>query len=123
MTMLAESLTRSSDSLSAAWQLYILRTGSGMFYTGITLNLARRLQQHQSGSGAKALRGKGPLTLVYSCHAGDRSSALKLEYRIKRLKKSAKTRLVLIQPDSLLAWLSSEMNGSAMHILPHQICR
>lgn len=45
-----------SDSL---WHLYLLRTASGMLYTGITTDVARRLTQHQAGKGAKALRGKG----------------------------------------------------------------
>lgn len=57
-----------SDSL---WHLYLLRTTSGMLYTGITTDVARRLTQHQAGKGAKALRGKGELALVFHCEAGE----------------------------------------------------
>lgn len=88
-----------------AWHLYIVQTASGALYTGITNDVARRFQQHQAGAGAKALRGKGPLTLVFHCEAGDRSSASRLEYRIKQLKRHEKIRLVAHRPDSLEAWL------------------
>ncbi|GBO47794.1 MULTISPECIES: GIY-YIG nuclease family protein [Pectobacterium] len=83
------------------WYLYILRTVAGSLYTGITTDVSRRLNQHQTGKGAKALRGKGELTLVFHCLVGDRSDALKLEYRIKQLSKNQKERLVQDQPKAL----------------------
>ncbi len=96
-----------SHSESAPWRLYILRTASGMLYTGITNDVARRFAQHQSGKGAKALRGKGPLELLFHCEAGDRSSASRLEYQVKQLKKPDKIRLVEHQPVSLSRWLEA----------------
>ncbi|QRN34867.1 GIY-YIG nuclease family protein [Pectobacterium brasiliense] len=83
------------------WYLYILRTVAGALYTGITTDVSRRLNQHQTGKGAKALRGKGELTLVFHCRVGNRSDALKLEYRIKQLSKNQKERLVQDQPKTL----------------------
>ncbi|MFP9528117.1 GIY-YIG nuclease family protein [Pectobacterium brasiliense] len=83
------------------WYLYILRTVAGVLYTGITTDVSRRLNQHQTGKGAKALRGKGELTLVFHCRVGNRSDALKLEYRIKQLSKNQKERLVQDQPRTL----------------------
>ncbi|WP_017801413.1 GIY-YIG nuclease family protein [Winslowiella toletana] len=97
----------SSDSAPVLWQLYILRTASGVLYTGITNDVARRLRQHQEGKGAKALRGKGPLALMFYCDAGDRSSASKLEYQVKQLKRQDKIRLVASQPESLSEWLAN----------------
>nr|WP_245167282.1 GIY-YIG nuclease family protein [Dickeya fangzhongdai] len=79
----------------------MLRTDSGLLYTGITTDVTRRLAQHQAGKGARALRGKGPLTLAYHCVAGDRSTALKWEYRVKQLSKMQKERLVQHQPPTL----------------------
>jgi len=96
---------------SAGWRLYILRTASGMLYTGITNDVARRFCQHQQGKGAKALRGKGPLELLFHCEAGDRSLASKLEYQVKQLKRHEKIRLVEHQPESLAAWLQQLRNG------------
>lgn len=40
------------------WFLYLIRTADNALYTGITTDVARRYQQHQSGKGAKALRGR-----------------------------------------------------------------
>ncbi|CNI14437.1 GIY-YIG nuclease family protein [Yersinia pekkanenii] len=91
-----------SDSL---WHLYLLRTATGMLYTGITTDVTRRLAQHQAGKGAKALRGKGELMLVFHCEAGDRSTALKMEYRVKQLSKPQKEKLVINQPPSLISLL------------------
>lgn len=93
------------------WRLYILRTASGLLYTGITNNLPRRFEQHQSGKGAKALRGKGPLELLFHCEAGDRSSASKLEHQVKQLKRQDKIRLITHQPVSLWKWLFALKNG------------
>lgn len=93
---------------SPRWQLYIIQTAAGALYTGITNNVSRRFRQHVSGTGAKALRGKGPLELRYSCEAGDRACASKLEYRVKQLPRQKKLRLIALQPESLENWLSSE---------------
>ncbi|WP_435952044.1 GIY-YIG nuclease family protein [Dryocola sp. BD626] len=76
------------------WYLYLIRTLDNRLYTGITTDVARRFGQHQAGKGAKALRGKGELTLAFSHQVGDRSAALRVEYRIKRLTKAQKERLV-----------------------------
>lgn len=76
------------------WYLYLVRTADNALYTGITTDVMRRFLQHQTGKGAKALRGKGELTLAFSAVVGDRSQALKLEYRIKQLTKRQKERLV-----------------------------
>jgi len=76
------------------WYLYLIRTENNALYTGITTDVARRFTQHQTGKGAKALRGKGELTLAFSEEVGERSLALRLEYRIKQLTKRQKERLV-----------------------------
>ncbi|WP_072138514.1 GIY-YIG nuclease family protein [Pantoea ananatis] len=93
--------------MSQHWQLYLIQTAAGMLYTGITTDVARRLGQHACGRGARALRGKGPLALVYACAAGDRSQASALEYRVKQLTRQRKLQLVAEQPVSLTAWLSA----------------
>ena len=73
------------------WFLYLVRTEDDKLYTGITTDVERRFHQHQSGKGAKALRGKGELKLAFY---GEHSLALRLEYRIKQLTKRQKERLV-----------------------------
>lgn len=76
------------------WFLYLIRTSDNSLYTGITTDVARRFLQHQNGKGAKALRGKGELSLVFSAQVGGKSLALRVEYRIKQLTKRQKERLV-----------------------------
>lgn len=79
---------------TVCWFLYLVRTADNALYTGITTDVARRFVEHQTGKGAKALRGKGTLTLAFSAPVGERSLALKLEYRVKQLTKLQKERLV-----------------------------
>lgn len=78
------------------WRLYLIRCSDDSLYTGITTDLARRLNQHHGngGAGSRYLRGKGPLTLVYCCTVGSRSAALRIERRVKKLDKRDKERLV-----------------------------
>ena len=76
------------------WHLYLVRCNDGSLYTGISTDVARRFDAHRSDRGARRLRGRGPLELVYSRPVGDRSLALRLEHRVKRLSKADKERLV-----------------------------
>lgn len=76
------------------WYLYILRCGDGSFYTGITTDVAHRLQMHESGRGAKYTRGRAPLELVYCEPCADHSAALRREIAVKRLTKQEKIQLI-----------------------------
>jgi putative endonuclease len=77
-------------STAPKWWLYLVRTGTGALYTGIALDVQVRFAAHVAGTGAKALRGRGPLQLVFSSRVGARGAALRLEARVKRLPKAAK---------------------------------
>ncbi|PPI85860.1 hypothetical protein KEHDKFFH_00635 [Marinobacter maroccanus] len=84
----------------------MVRTARGALYTGITTDVERRFTEHQGGAprGARALRGKGPLELVFSAPAGDRSRASRLEWHIKqwpRLRKEALARGEVSLPDDV----------------------
>lgn len=73
------------------WSVYMLRCGDGSLYTGIATDVRRRLKEHEQGKrGARYLRGRGPLELIYERGVGDRSVAAKIEHRIKQLPKPAK---------------------------------
>jgi len=77
------------------FSLYIVRCADGTLYTGIAADVARRIAEHEEGGrGAKFLRGKGPLELVFEEAAGDRAAASRLEYRVKRLSRSQKLDLI-----------------------------
>ncbi len=83
------------------WSLYVVRTRDGSLYTGIALDVDRRFAEHADGSrGAKALRGRGPLELVYRTEVGERALAQGLERRIKQLAKPDKESLVRSTPST-----------------------
>jgi len=76
------------------WFLYLIRCKDGALYTGITTDVDRRFAEHQSGKGAKYLRGKTPLTLAFQQKIGSRSAALKAEASIKKLSKADKETII-----------------------------
>jgi len=71
--------------MNNCWYVYILRCGDGSLYTGIATDVDRRLAEHQTNKGAKYLRGRGPLKLVFEKQVGSRSQALKIEHKVKGL--------------------------------------
>ena len=95
------------NTKSETWYVYMIRADDNSLYTGITTDVERRLAEHQGEGGgvhkgAKALRAKNDLQLVFWREVIDRSRASQLEYRIKRLDKAAKEALV----DGRLDWPS-----------------
>jgi putative endonuclease len=76
------------------WYLYVIRCRDGSLYTGIAMDVARRLAAHRDGKGAKYLRGRGPLALVYKSRIGPKGLALKVERRVKTLPKVRKEDLI-----------------------------
>jgi DNA-3-methyladenine glycosylase I len=80
------------------WSVYMIQTAKGTLYTGITTDIAKRFQEHQSQGlkCAKYLRGKGPLELVYQQQIGTKSQAQKREYEIKQLTQQQKRALLTL---------------------------
>ena len=76
------------------WYVYILRCRDCTFYTGIAVELSRRLEAHRRGVAAKYTRGHRPVTLVYEERQPDRSSALKREAAVRRLGRAGKLALI-----------------------------
>lgn len=83
----------------AQWSLYLVRTRAGALYTGVATDVARRLAEHGGARGAKALRSRGPLALVYQVPIGDRALAQAAEARVKRLPRQRKESIVAALPD------------------------
>lgn len=83
----------SESTTTSAWHVYLLRCADGSLYTGIARNLEQRLAQHNAGTGAKYTRGRGPVCLLWSEPAENRSQAQRREYAIKQLKPQQKIQL------------------------------
>lgn len=65
------------------------------YYTGITNNIERRIEEHNTSDlGAKYTRARRPVKLVFEKRVRTRSRALKLEDKIKKLKRSDKQLLI-----------------------------
>ena len=76
--------------------VYMLKCADDTLYTGISTELERRIEEHNSSDkGAKYTRIRRPVILVYSEEHPDRSSASKREYEIKK-KMNRKEKLKLI---------------------------
>jgi len=77
------------------WYLYILECADKSFYTGITKDLNRRLEEHNStDAGARYTRGRRPVKMIYEAIFADRSSACVEEARIKKMSKFEKKCLI-----------------------------
>ena len=77
------------------YHLYILKCTDKTLYTGITVDLKRRIQEHNDSKlGAKYTRGRRPVKLVYSKKFRNRSAASKAESRIKQLSREEKLELI-----------------------------
>lgn len=91
---------------SSGWHVYLIQCADSSLYTGIATDVQRRFAEHaaQGRLCARYLRGRAPLQLMYSCEVADRTTALKLEYRVKQLTKSEKLQLIqgLLNPHTLI---------------------
>jgi putative endonuclease len=75
--------------------VYILECSDGSLYTGITKDVSKRLDEHNSkDSGAKYTKARRPVKLVYQESSENRSSASKREYEIKKFTKTKKLQLI-----------------------------
>lgn len=84
-----------SSSAKSTWFVYMVSCADATLYTGITTNLDKRIQQHNSPKGgAKYTRGRQPVSLVYFEQVTNRSLALKREYDLKRMSMSEKQHLI-----------------------------
>ena len=73
-----------------AWFLYVARCRDGSLYTGVAVEPAARLKQHNAGAGSKYVRSRAPAALVCVRRCADRSAALRLERRVKALSRLEK---------------------------------
>lgn len=76
--------------------VYILRCADGTLYTGSTVNLARRVREHNNSKrGARYTSGRRPVALAYSERFRTLGAALHREHEVKSWRREKK--LVLIK--------------------------
>ncbi|WP_175637955.1 GIY-YIG nuclease family protein [Metabacillus schmidteae] len=73
-----------------AHYFYVLECSDGSYYAGYTVDIERRLHNHNTGKGAKYTRGRTPVKLLYSEEFDSKSEALKMEIKFKKFSKKKK---------------------------------
>lgn len=65
-------------------------------YTGITVDVERRLREHNEDNtkAARYTRVRRPVTVIYQESCGDRAAASRREYDLKQLTRAQKLKLI-----------------------------
>jgi putative endonuclease len=81
---------------SRQWHVYLVRCADGTLYTGVAIDVAARVAQHNGtlAGGARYTRARRPVKLLYRELAANRSAACKREYAIKQLTRREKLALI-----------------------------
>jgi len=77
------------------YYVYILKCSDNAYYTGVTNNLERRLDEHMSGINKECFTyTRRPLELVYKINFIDPTEAIKWEKKIKDWSRKKKEALI-----------------------------
>ena len=77
-----------------AYYVYILKCSDGTLYTGFAKNIQKRIATHRAGKGAKYVRARLPVELLYTEEFEDKISAYRREYEIKSWSRGKKIKLL-----------------------------
>ena len=76
------------------WSVYIVKCRDGKLYTGISNDVAKRVEKHNIGKGCKFTSYRYPVKLVYTEKCGTKSVARKREIVIQNFTRSKKLELI-----------------------------
>jgi len=83
------------NNCKMSYFIYILECSDNTLYTGITKDIEKRIDEHNTSSkGAKYTKARRPVKLVYQESSLNRSTASKREYAIKKLTRLKKLQLI-----------------------------
>jgi putative endonuclease len=92
------------------WVVYLVRCSDKSLYCGITNDLKKRLEAHNSGKGAKYTRSRRPVKLVVTSSEMTKSDALKLEYRVKQVPADRKYYVLIEKENEIVMDLKETLN-------------
>jgi putative endonuclease len=73
------------------WQVYVLSCADQSLYTGVTIDVKRRLREHNESSlGARYTRARRPVSLFWCADGFSKSEAYALEASIKKMTRKQK---------------------------------
>jgi putative endonuclease len=81
--------------------MYILKCCDGTFYTGSTIDLDKRLWEHQNGEGAKYTKTRLPVELVYYEQCDRIDEAFNREKQVQNWSRKKKIALINGNVESL----------------------
>lgn len=87
-----------SGNRKSANYTYIVQCDDGSLYTGWTNDMEKRINDHNSGKGAKYTKPRRPVRLVYYERFTTKREAMRREWEIKRLSRKAKIELIRSGP-------------------------
>lgn len=73
-----------------SYYIYVIKCSDMSLYTGYTNDVNARVKTHNDGKGAKAIKGRLPVELVYTEKFDSKSDAMKREAEIKKWDRSKK---------------------------------
>ena len=91
--------------------VYILKCSDGSYYTGVTNDLSRRINEHQLGKHEGYTSRRLPVELVYSQEIEKPLDAIKSEKQIKNWSRAKKE--ALINGDSDLLHMLAECKNES----------
>ncbi|MGB3341691.1 MAG: GIY-YIG nuclease family protein [bacterium] len=94
MRIEGESISISTKKEESMWYVYIIECSDNTLYVGVTLDIERRLKEHNSGKGGRYTRARMPVNLIYNESYNSKSKALKREIQIKGWTKRKKIALI-----------------------------
>lgn len=80
--------------MTKKYYVYILSTEDKTLYCGYTDDVYKRFEAHKNGKGAKYTKAHKPVEIVYQKAFNTKSEAMKEEYRIKKLSRDEKLKLI-----------------------------
>ena len=87
---------RKSQPRHGRYFVYLVQCVDGTYYSGSTNNLDARIRLHNAGNGAKYLRGRGPVQLVYAKEYRYYKNVLRAERHLKRQTRTYKEELIRV---------------------------
>ncbi len=77
------------------WYVYVVECADHTLYTGVSTCPDRRVDEHNNSSkGAKYTRTRRPVELVWLVICADRSRALVIEAKIKKMRRAQKLAII-----------------------------
>ncbi len=88
------------DMKAQEYYAYMVRCRDGSYYAGYTVDVQRRVTEHNAGTASKYTRSRRPVVLIYCERFASKSAAMSREHALKQLPPQEKARLAQVPWDA-----------------------